>query len=142
MLAKCYELLISSLVQEDCNHIGMGGKRNMEVEKFEQKRIYWLKQELINEVNDGEIQKIDIITSYNNARRPLLMLRVEKTYVKDSIGEKYGTRNYDFDCDEVGLDSALGDLISTLVEMEPEFVINAKKDKVPWVQSRYTLEVK
>ena len=105
-------------------------ERNMEMKKYSHydSRVVW--EVIVDELNEGELEKLEIIDSYDGSRTPYKIFIIRKTYKKGSLGEKYGANTiYKFETDYDLAMYAVCDALSYLDRVEKEITLKVKIDK-------------
>lgn len=126
-------------------------ERNMEMKKYSHYDAEDVWKVIVYELNDGELEKLEIIDSYDGSRTPYHIFIIRKTYKKGSLGEKYGADTiYKYETDYSLAKYAVCDALSYLDRVEKEITLKVKTDEKQTSQkprrfsccTSYSLEVK
>ena len=111
---------------------------------MEMKKYYWwdnryVWEVIVDELNEGELEKIEIIDSYDCSRTPPKIFIIRKTYKKGSLGEKYGADTiYKYESDYFLTQSAICDALSYLARVEKEITLTVKKEISPKKSNQFS----
>lgn len=102
----------------------------MEMKKYSHYDAQDVWEVIVDELNGGELEKLEIIDSYDGSRTPYYIFIIRKTYNKGSLGEKYGANTiYKFETDHNLARYAVCDALSYLDRVEKEITLKVKIDK-------------
>ena len=112
------------------------------MEKFSY-RMNNLGMALNSDVENGELEKLEITTTYNNSLDPSSRITLKGIYKDDSfrVSSAHFPKEHEItlNCEEQGLSSALGMILETIAHNTPNFSIKADKLDCGGIVTRYSI---